>query len=287
VTAQFFEEESWEAAATVFGHYALREGLPQELYVDRHSLYRADREPTAAEILDEIEPKTQFGRAMEELGVKLILANSPQAKGRVERMNRTLQDRLVKALRRKGIADLGRANQFLVEEFLPELNARFMVAAAKEGDVHRSVSKELDLGRILSQQETRVVQNDWTVRVNNAFLQLDRACGVAAGAEVQVCTQLDGRVRLFAGDRELAWKAARAEPKRERAKPVRSDPLRSSQGQQRPADHPFRRFRFGRKKKTAGSSTAAGLGAAADSAAVATLPALRPPPPPTRKPKPR
>jgi molybdenum-dependent DNA-binding transcriptional regulator ModE len=100
VSARFFENESWASATTVFQDYVGQHGLPRALYVDQHGIYRADREATTHEILAGKEPQTQFGRAMAELGVELILARSPQAKGRVERMNGTLQDRLVKALRR-------------------------------------------------------------------------------------------------------------------------------------------------------------------------------------------
>jgi transposase len=288
VTARFFENESWASAVVIFRHYADRHGLPQELYVDRHGIYRAEREPTADEVLAGKEPETQFGRALEELGVKLIRANSPQAKGRVERMNGTLQDRLVKALRVAGISDLAAANRFLEEQFLPELNAAFTVPAAREGDVHRAVPPGTDLERILSIQETRVVQNDWTVRVKSAFLQLDRKSGVKARDKVQVCQQVDGRVRVFAGDRELVWSPTRSEPRRSRPKPVRSGPTGSSQGQKPRADHPWRkpvlRPRQGAGERCSGAS---GVGAAADSASVATLPALRPPPPPPRKRKPR
>ena len=95
--------------------YAARHGLPRALYVDRHSIYRADWEPTPDEILAGIEPTTQFGRAMRDLDVELIRARSPQAKGRVERVNRTLQDRLVKDLTRAGISDLESANRYLEE----------------------------------------------------------------------------------------------------------------------------------------------------------------------------
>jgi transposase len=288
VTAQFFENESWASAATIFRHYVRQHGLPRELYVDRHGIYRAEQDPTEEEILAGIEPKTQFGRAMEELGVRLVLAHSPQAKGRVERMNGTLQDRLVKALRRAKISDLAAANRFLEEEFLPRFNKRFMVAAAGKGDAHRSVPKGMDFARVLSQQKTRVVQNDWTVRVNNAFLQLGRESGVKPGDQVQVCEQLDGRVRVFAGDRELAWKATRSEPQRTKPKPARSGPTGSSQGQRPRADHPWKKLALSPRKAMGGASPpAVGLGAAADSAPVATLPALRPPPPPTRPEKPR
>lgn len=98
IFARFFEAETLEAALTMTQHYVARQGLPVALYVDRAGIYRSDREPTEAEILAEKEPKTQFGRAVEELGVRLILARSPQAKGRVERMNGTLQDRLAQII---------------------------------------------------------------------------------------------------------------------------------------------------------------------------------------------
>jgi hypothetical protein len=126
--ARFFENESWQSATTMFRDYVREHGLPRGLYVDQHSIYRADREGNTQEILAGKEPQTQFGRAMAELGVELILARSPQAKGRVERMNGTLQDRLVKALRRLKIRDLEAANAHLEKTFLSKLNARFEAA---------------------------------------------------------------------------------------------------------------------------------------------------------------
>ncbi|MBC7853774.1 MAG: ISNCY family transposase [Pirellulaceae bacterium] len=207
IYAQFFEEETLAAALTMFRDYTGKYGFPQAIYVDRASIYRSDREPTEEELIAKQEPTTQFGRAMETLGVKLILARSPQAKGRVERMNGTLQDRLVKALRRRQISDLAAANRFLDEEFLPPFNAKFAVPPVAAADLHRAVPPELDLAKVLSVQEERVVQNDWTVRWNNAFLQLPRASQVQPGARVRVCEQLDGCVRVFAGDRELSWSA--------------------------------------------------------------------------------
>ena len=164
VTARFYEKESWASAADLFQRYVRGPGLPRGLYVDQHSIYRSDHEPTDGELLDDCPAETQFGRAMRELEVELILARSPQAKGRVERMNGTLQDRLVKALRRAGIADLDEANRFLEEEFLPELNARFGVPAGQPEDAHRPLSAGTDLARIVSIQESRVVAKDWTVR---------------------------------------------------------------------------------------------------------------------------
>jgi transposase len=282
VDARFFEAETLVAAMTMFREYAGKYGFPQAIYVDRAGIYRSDREPTEEEILAGKEPQTQFGRAMEELGVKLILARSPQAKGRVERMHGTLQDRLVKALRRRGISDLETANRFLEEEFLAPFNAQFGVAPAAAENVHRAIPEELDLGRVLSVQEERLVQNDWTVRWKNAFLQLPRATAgegataVQPGDRVQICEQLDGRVRVFAGDHELSWSATRSEPSRRRQPPRRVGPPKSNQGQKPAATHPWRGV------KRAGETpagVACGVGAVC-SASVAALPALRKPPPP-------
>ena len=125
ILARFFEEETLAAAFEMMQIYIIRHGLPQAVYVDRASIYRSDREPTEEEIVNDLQPQTQFGRAMESLAVRLILARSPQAKGRVERMNGTLQDRLVKALRQKQISDLSTANSFLAAEFLDAFNAKF------------------------------------------------------------------------------------------------------------------------------------------------------------------
>jgi hypothetical protein len=263
----------------MFGDYAGKYGFPQAIYVDRAGIYRSDREPTEAEILAETEPQTEFGRAMEELGVRLILANSPQAKGRVERMNRTLQDRLVKALRRRGISDLETANRFLEEEFLGPFNARFGVAPAVAEDLHRAVPAGLDLARVLSVQEERVVQNDWTVRWSNAFLQLPRSCSLQPGARVQVCAQLDGQVRLFVGDRELSWSATRSEPSRPRQpSPRRTGPTKSNQGQKPAATHPWRGLKRAAESSPPPAVAANGVGVVC-SASVAALPALRKPPP--------
>ena len=242
VFARFYENESWHSASDVFRQYVVRYGLPGSLYVDQHSIYRVDREPTSEEILADETPMTQFGRAMSELDVALILARSPQAKGRVERMNSTLQDRLVKAMRRAEISDIASANRFLDEEFLPELNGRFTVSAAASEDHHRALSSELDLYRILSIQEERVVQNDWTVRWQNRILQLscESSSMIQPRQRVMLCEQLDGALRVFVGEVELRWSPTRSEPPSVDRKPRLGHPTGSSQGQKPRADHPWR-----------------------------------------------
>jgi transposase len=242
VYARFYENESWHSAADIFVRYAGFHGLPRGLYVDQHSIYRADREPGPQEILADESPETQFGRAMRELDVELILARSPQAKGRVERMNGTLQDRLVKALRRAQLSDLASANEFLEAEFLPELNGRFTVPAAQPEDWHRPLSSSVDLSRVVSVQETRVVQNDWTVRWRSQIMQLDKESAdvVQPKQRVTVCEQLDGTLRVFAGDLELGWSPACGDRPRVRQRPAHGQPTGSSQGQTPRADHPWR-----------------------------------------------
>ena len=249
VLARFFENESWQSAATMFRDYVREHGLPRGLYVDQHGIYRADREANTQEVLAGKEPQTQFGRAMVELGVELILARSAQAKGRVERMNGTLQDRLVKALRRSKIRDLKAANAYLEKTFLSKLNARFGVPAAKAANVHQALPDECDLGRVLSIQEERVVQNDWTVRWKNGFLQLEesRDTPVRPKKRVNVCETLEGTLRLFLGDRELIWSPVRTRPQARRKKPSRrpGDTIRSHQGQRPSAGHPWRKRLLG------------------------------------------
>lgn len=247
IYARFFEEETLAAAWETFGRYVRRVGVPGSLYVDQASIYRSDREPTDQEIVAGEQPRTQFGRSMDELEVKLILARSPQAKGRVERMNGTLQDRLLKALRRKGISDLATANVYLEEEFLAPFNQKFSVPAADLVDRHRPLPPQTDLAGILAECEARVVQNDWTVRWRNQFLQLPQAVAeeIQPGTRVTVREQLDGVLRVFHGKIELPWSPACGERPARRRKRKRPGPTGSSQGQKPAANHPWRRMRVG------------------------------------------
>ena len=245
VTARFYENESWASASDVFQCYVRRHGLPRGLYVDQHSIYRPSNEPTGAELLDNCPPETQFGRAMRELDIELILARSPQAKGRVERMNGTLQDRLVKALRRANLSDLETANRFLDKTFLPEFNARFAVPAVESEDWHRPQSVGMDLSCIVSIQESRVVAKDWTLRWRNRVLQLPRETAefIRSGQRVTVCEPLDGVLQVFAGDREVAWSPILNPPLSKSVK--RTGPTGSTQGQKPAAHHPWRGRRRG------------------------------------------
>lgn len=168
--ARFFEEETTRASYDVFEVWVEAYGMPGSLYVDRDSIYRCERVETVEEQRAGQEPQTQFGRAMKALGVELILARSPQAKGRVERRNGLLQDRLVKEMRLAGINSLDKANVFLEEKFLPALNLKFNVQARSSLDAHRKAIRNLD--EVLSWEDKRVVGQDWTVVWNGLWFQI-------------------------------------------------------------------------------------------------------------------
>jgi transposase len=246
--ARFFEEETTAAAFATFKRYVECYGLPRSLYVDKDSIYRPGRDPTVEEELAGEPATTQFGRAMAKLGVKLICAHSPQAKGRVERRHGVFQDRLVKALRLLGISDLDSANAYLEKTFLADLNERFTVVAKERLDLHRRVPAGLVFDEVLAFEEERVVQNDWTVRWRNRWFQLTAANGRLglAGKRVVVREQLDGTIDLLWRDRKLAWCEipGRPEPAPEVAKAERIQRNREGDGRapwKPPANHPWRR----------------------------------------------
>jgi hypothetical protein len=258
VWAQFFEAETTQASYDVLEGWVRRHRLARSLYVDRDSIYRCEGLGSVAEQLAGKAPQTQFGRAMAALNVELILANSPQAKGRVERMNGVLQDRLVKALRLAGISDLERANRFLAERFLPAFNGQFNVVAASPADGHRSVPREL--GEVLSWEEERVVQRDWTVASGGRWYQLDRQHEALslAGKRVIVRRLRDGRVQLVYRGKKLEWRQLPG-----RAARVKAAPVRVRVHPAPAAQHPWRRFGMGvgrdywRKVKRVGKLTGA------------------------------
>jgi hypothetical protein len=219
--AQFFEEETTRARYDVFEGWGLGHGMRRSLSVDRDSLYRCEGLGSVAGQLAGQEPQTQFGRALEKLEVELILANSPQAKGRVEGMNGVLQDRLVKEMRLAGINDLASANRFLAETYLPAFNRKFNVEAASSADVHRAVPRDLD--EVLSWEEERVVQGDWTVACGGQWYQLDRQHEALSlmRRKVIVRTLRNGRVQLVYRGGKLKWRALPGRPLRVKAKPAK------------------------------------------------------------------
>ena len=250
---QFFEEETTRASYDVLEGWIKKHGLPGSLYVDRDSIYRCEGQPSIAEQLAGQEPQTQFGRAMEALGIKLILANSPQAKGRVERMNGTLQDRLVKEMRLAGIHDLESANRFLDGKYLRPFNRKFERAAASAMDAHRKNTKPLQ--EVLSWETQRVVQGDWTVTCAGKRYQLDQRHEVLSlvRRKVIVRTLRNGRVQLVYRGQPLKWRAL-PEGSVRKPRPVKAAKAarkaKPKQAKQTPAkNHPWRRDGVGMGRK--------------------------------------
>lgn len=239
VRARFFEEETTQASYDTFEKWTHRYGLPRGLYVDRDSIYRCESAPSVADQLAGKEPQTQFGRAMEQLGVEIILARSPQAKGRVERMNGVLQDRLVKALRLEKINELAEANGYLDKTYLPAFDRQFAKEPAQASDVHRPVPPNLD--EILSWEEERVVQRDWTVACGGRCYQLDRAHEPLSlvGRKVIVRRLRDGREQLVYRGQKLQWRLLPERPQRVVPAPRRVGRQRMAKPA---AGHPWRRF---------------------------------------------
>jgi transposase len=163
----FAPSETTEAYFEIMHRYIQQYGKPFALYVDKHSVFRTTRLGVGQD------PKgpTQFGRAMQELDIELICANSPQAKGRVERANRTLQDRLVKELRLHGISDIASANAFL-PAYLNTYNQRFAIQPRSEIDAHRPLQESDDLQTILAHIEERTVSKDLTFKFQGKTYQL-------------------------------------------------------------------------------------------------------------------
>ena len=212
-------------------------GIPQALYCDWKNVYK--RKPTSREEIEGIEPETQFGRMCAKLGIRIIAASSPQAKGRVERRHGTHQDRLIKKMRLAGIADYEAANRYLDEQYPAAHNAKFGREPAAGANFHRRLSKRLDLKWVFCLEAERVVSNDLVVRFENRFLQLKpkRNEGVGAGARVTLQQARDGELRVEFEGRKVVFVELKAKPKKAR----REAELKRSPRRRRPAaNHPWR-----------------------------------------------
>jgi transposase len=243
--AQLGEQETIWAVADALRAWIERYGVPLALYVDWKNLYK--RAATPAEQLRGQEPITQFGRMCAQLGIELIAASSPQAKGRVERVHGTHQDRLVKKLRRKQITTHPAANVYLQREYLPEHNRRFARAAARPEDYHRRAPRAAELDRIFRLESERVISDDWVVRYANRFFQLEPQSSHYAPAKgrVLVCEGRQGQISIEYRGRALRWREIPA-PAGPKAPPARGSacPRRASGLERKwvpPADHPWRK----------------------------------------------
>lgn len=201
---RFGPQETIWAAVTVLRAWIDQYGVPRALYTDWKNVYV--RRPNQEERATGAEPLTQFGRMCAVLGIKIIPASSPQAKGRIERNHGTHQDRLVKKLRRKRIADLDAANRFLEAEYWTDHNRRFAQAASDRVDFHLAVPRSVRLDTVFRLEEKRIVSNDWVVRYDNRVLQLERQSGrPPARGTVLVYEAIDGAIEIRYRDRVMRW----------------------------------------------------------------------------------
>ena len=207
------EETIWAAASTLRA-WIEKHGVPQALYVDWKNLYK--RAATQREQLRGEEPVTQFGRMCAKLGIEIIAAGSPQAKGRVERNHGTHQDRLIKKMRRKKIGTHEQANEYLQREYLSEHNERYRCAAAEEADYHRRAPSAEKLREVFRLESERRISNDWVVRYDKRLFQVQKQSRKYAPAQgkVVVCEWQDGRIEIeYRGDK-LPWKEILVAPLR-------------------------------------------------------------------------
>jgi transposase-like protein len=238
--ARFYPAEDTVAAYDIFERYVRLYGLPAALYPDRDSIYICTREASLEEELANVGPETQFARAMRQLGVDLIPAYSPQAKGRVERRHGLFQDRLVKEMRLLGIHTIEAANAYLDETFLALINGRYTVEPRDPANGHQLRPSTATLAMVLTWQEPRSVAKDWTLRWRNRRLQIDArhaALGLP-GRRVMVVERRDGTLAVLYGKRLLVFRDAPA-PAIPTPQPVAQQTARRTR--HRPAaDHPWR-----------------------------------------------
>jgi transposase len=265
--ATFREEE--DAAGYFLGlqEICLTRGIPGAIYADQHTIFQSPAKATLEQELAGKQPRSQFGHLLDKLGIELIAARSPQAKGRVERLWETLQDRLVKALRKAGASNQAEANQLLAS-FLPKFNQRFGVEAAQTGTAYVPWSKEFQSDDLFCFKHTRTVTNDNTIPFDGHRLQIPPGPKRRsyARAKVDVLQHLDGRLEVrYQGLSLVIFQPATNGPVRVgKFKPApaqvapKSIPQLAKPSQtpkQRlpykpPANHPWRQYDVGLKKGT-------------------------------------
>jgi hypothetical protein len=253
-------EETTQAAMKVLWEWVERYGIPQSLYVDKKNVYVTNRKPTVEEQLADQEPRTAFGVACAKLGIEIIPAHSPQAKGRVERSHGVYQDRFVKELALRGITTIETANRLLRNGFGETLNQRFAREPASSVDFHRPVPKGMDLADVFCFEEFRTVQNDWTIRYENRHYQILEANRPLPKPKdrVVVRKRLDGSLHVLFQEQPLQFQALPAREVRRRANTQQHAepsprPVRRPFAPAKPTpDHPWRRFHLqaAREEKT-------------------------------------
>ena len=237
---RFVESESFFSYAQAAEDYFRRCGKPVAFYSDKHGIFRVNLPSTGAG-----DALTQFGRAMQELEIQIICANTPQAKGRVERVNQTLQDRLVKEMRLRGISNRTDGNAYL-PEFMADLNQRFAVEPRSNVNAHRPLTPKDNLAQILTWQETRTLSKNLTLQFHKTVYQIQtqRPTYALRNAQVLVCVNAQNEITILYNGKALSYTLYKQQAKQ--AEIVATKQLDQALQERRlppkPApDHPWRR----------------------------------------------
>ncbi|PIQ68692.1 MAG: ISNCY family transposase [Candidatus Taylorbacteria bacterium CG11_big_fil_rev_8_21_14_0_20_46_11] len=249
--AVFAKNEGVMEVARFWKEYSKEHGKPLSLYLDKFSTYKVNH----ANATDNHELLTQFERMTERVGIKLITAHSPEAKGRIERLFETLQDRLVKEMRLLSISSEEEGNQYLKDVFIPKFNAKFGVVPSKEGDVHRplSESEEENIMGLFSIQKTRRISNDFCIQFENQWIQMERdqPTLVCRKDIVVVEKRIDGTLHAKLREKYLNFKLIPERPIKLRQKItalVPSPIIRESIRRKPKENHPWRRSFLGKNQ---------------------------------------
>jgi transposase len=234
IYGRFYDYEGTMPAMDSFRGYVGMYGLPMSVYLDRHTTYKSPKKLTEWEEIAGIEPLSQFERALKELGVEVIHALSPQAKGRVERLFGVLQDRLVKEMRLQGITTKEEANAFL-KEYLPRYNERFRVCPANETDAHVALQRQVDLNRYLCIKTERTIRKDNTIALDGRLYQIEQR----GGKKVVVEERLDGSMLMISKGVSLKFREITERPKK--AVAPKSDTRLFNRPPKPAKDHPWNR----------------------------------------------
>jgi len=252
--AKFAADEGVFPVFNFWKEYIISNGKPYSIYVDKFSTYKLNQRAA----MENHDTKTQFERAMQELNIEPITAHSSQAKGRVERLFNTLQDRLIKEMRLEKISTITEANEFLVKVFLPKFNARFSVEPRAKSNLHKKINqmeaKKLD--SIFSRQYQRIVRNDFTISFNKQWRQLikQQSVTICKGDVITVEQRLDNSIHFRLRGKYLNYKILPERPKKLNQKNRNIQwVIAASQPRQYPkpaADHPWRKTIYSNNKLT-------------------------------------
>ena len=236
VFGKFYTYEGTIPAMDSFRRYIRKYGLPVSVYLDKHTTYKSWAKPTIEDEIEGKKPMSQFERALEELGVEVIHAHSPQAKGRVERLFRTLQDRLVKEMRLRKIGTIEEANKFL-EEYLPQYNRRFAVAPIEHADLHRKLIRGINLDKILCIRSQRAVRNDFTVSHNKKLFQINTAIKTKW---VTIEERLSGTLHITYEGIKVKFREITERPQKQQKS---ANKMQKRKSRALPPDHPYKKIK--------------------------------------------